>query len=53
VAAEKSKLVNGGFYTPVGELSDSTLDKDVKSEKVTEELWEWTEKALSPHVSQA
>lgn len=44
--ARKEELVNGGFYMPVGVLSNSKLDKVAKSEKLASDLWEWTEKAL-------
>lgn len=44
--ARKDQLVNGGFYCPVGVLSDSKLDKIAKSGKLATDLWEWTEKAL-------
>jgi NAD(P)-dependent dehydrogenase (short-subunit alcohol dehydrogenase family) len=45
--AEKTDLVNGGFYMPVGVLSNSKLDKAAKSEKLATELWDWTETALN------
>lgn len=45
--AKKTDLVNGGFYMPVGVLSNSKLDKTAKSEKLAAELWDWTEKALN------
>lgn len=45
-AARKEDLVNGGFYMPVGVLSDSKLDETAKSEELRKELWDWTEKAL-------
>jgi hypothetical protein len=45
--AKKTDLVNGGFYMPVGVLSNSKLDKAAKSEKLAAELWDWTEKALN------
>jgi NAD(P)-dependent dehydrogenase (short-subunit alcohol dehydrogenase family) len=44
--AKKEDLVNGGYYTPVGVLSNSTLDKVAKDEKFAKDLWEWTEEAL-------
>ena len=45
VTAEKSKIINGALYEPVGLLSDK-LDKTAKSEKLAAELWEWTENQL-------
>ncbi|KAL9123059.1 MAG: hypothetical protein Q9187_000386 [Circinaria calcarea] len=45
---EKDKLVNGAFYEPIGLLS-TKLDKTSKSEKLAEELWVWTEKALKDY----
>jgi len=42
-------MVNGGFYMPVGALSNSKLDKDAKSEKLAMDLWEWTESALKEY----
>ena len=45
-AANKGDIVNGGFYMPVGVLSNTKLDKVAKSKELGAELWEWTEKAL-------
>ena len=44
--AKKDSLMKGGYYMPVGVLSDNTLDEDAKSEKLATDLWEWTKKAL-------
>ncbi|KAK9371743.1 uncharacterized protein V1513DRAFT_428251 [Lipomyces chichibuensis] len=44
---EKSKIVNGAYYEPVAILGK--LDKESKSEKLAEELWEWTEKELDAY----
>ena len=44
--AKKGDLVNGGFYMPVGILSNSKLDKVATSQKLATELWQWTEKTL-------
>lgn len=45
--AKKEELINGGFYMPVGRLSDDRLDKVAKSEKLAGELWDWTEDVLA------
>lgn len=42
---EKTKLVNGAFYEPVGLLS-SKHDKMSQSDTLAGELWDWTEKTL-------
>lgn len=44
--AKKESLVNGGFYVPVGVLSNDKLDKVAKSARLATDLWEWTTKAL-------
>lgn len=44
--AKKERLLNGGFYLPVGVLANDKLDKVAKSEKLATDLWEWTEKTL-------
>lgn len=44
--AKKEELITGGFYMPIGVLSNSKLDKVAKSQKLGTDLWEWTEKAL-------
>jgi len=45
VGMHKNEVVNGGFYRPVGVLSNK-LDKVAKSEDFAKELWEWTEATL-------
>jgi NAD(P)-dependent dehydrogenase (short-subunit alcohol dehydrogenase family) len=45
-AVEKSKLVNGAFYMPVGILAEDKLDRTASSVDLAGELWEWTEEAL-------
>lgn len=49
VGMPKDEVVNGGFYRPVGVLSNQKLDKVAKSEDLAKELWEWTEAALKDH----
>ncbi len=46
---KKEKMVNGGFYMPVGVLSNSKLDKVAKNEALATQLWDWTEKALKSY----
>lgn len=43
--SDRSKIVNGAFYEPVGVLSNK-LDATSRSEKLAGELWDWTEQAL-------
>lgn len=45
--ATKKQLVNGGYYMPIGRLSNDRLDKTAKSEKLGEELWTYTQDALA------
>lgn len=45
--ATKDQLVNGGFYMPVGRLSDDRLDKTAKSRELGQELWTYTQDALA------
>ncbi|RDW77806.1 putative short-chain dehydrogenase reductase family protein-1 [Coleophoma cylindrospora] len=45
--AKKDELVNGGFYMPIGRLSDDRLDKTAKSRELAEELWTYTQDALA------
>ncbi|KAH6675811.1 putative short-chain dehydrogenase [Halenospora varia] len=45
--AKREELENGGFYMPVGRLSNDRLDATAKSEGLGEELWEFTEGVLS------
>jgi hypothetical protein len=49
VGMHSNEIVNGGFYRPVGVLSNDKLDKVTKSEDLAKELWEWTEAALKDH----
>ncbi|CAH0057945.1 unnamed protein product [Clonostachys solani] len=44
--AEKSHLVNGGLYYPVGVLKDDEKDKEALSEDGAKKLWEWTGEVL-------
>ncbi|KAK9489281.1 hypothetical protein V1508DRAFT_401004 [Lipomyces doorenjongii] len=41
---EKAKIVNGAYCEPFAILEKH--DKESKSEKLAEELWEWTQKEL-------
>jgi NAD(P)-dependent dehydrogenase (short-subunit alcohol dehydrogenase family) len=43
---EKKGLVNGGFYMPIGMLSDGRLDKTAKSPKLAKDLWTYTQDVL-------
>jgi hypothetical protein len=45
--AKKDELVNGGYYMPIGRLSNNSLDKTAKSMKLAEELWTYTQDVLS------
>lgn len=45
----KNEIVNGGFYRPVGVLSNHKLDKVATSKDFAKELWEWTQIALKGH----
>ena len=49
VGIPKNEVVNGGFYRPVGVLSNDKLDKVATSEDFARELWEWTETALKDY----
>jgi NAD(P)-dependent dehydrogenase (short-subunit alcohol dehydrogenase family) len=42
--AEKSELVNGAYYTPVGKARQNKWASDADAGK---QLWEWTEKELA------
>ena len=44
---ERKNIISGEFYVPVG--VPGTHDKESKSEKLAEELWEWTEKELKKY----
>lgn len=49
--AERSALVNGGFYYPVGVLYNAQLDKVATSTEFAKRLWDWTEDALDGTLS--
>jgi hypothetical protein len=38
---------NGAYYEPVGKLEDGF--KHFSDQKLTDELWEWTNKELAKH----
>ena len=44
--SERTEVVNGAFYMPVGVLSNNKLDSVAKSEDFASELWRWTEEVL-------
>jgi NAD(P)-dependent dehydrogenase (short-subunit alcohol dehydrogenase family) len=46
---DKSRIVNGEYYTPIGVLGKH--DKDSKSQALAAELWEWTENELMAYQS--
>lgn len=43
--AKKDNIKNGGYYEPVGKYKERT--KNASSQKLTDELWEWTNKELA------
>ena len=45
--ARKEQLLNGGYYMPIGRLSNDRLDKTARSERLAEELWAYTQDALA------
>jgi hypothetical protein len=45
--ANKDEIENGGFYMPVGRLSNDRLDKTAKNPKLAKELWSYTQEALN------
>lgn len=45
--AKGDELVNGGFYMPVGRLSNDRLDKTAKSPELSRKLWTFTQDVLS------
>jgi hypothetical protein len=49
VGIPRDEIENGGFYRPVGVLSNDALDKVAKSEEFAKELWDWTQAALNEH----
>ena len=42
-----AKVVSGAYYEPIGVTGK--LDKESKSHKLAEELWEWTQKELEAY----
>ena len=47
---EKDKLVNGGYYKPVGVLGKgSYVTGYASNEKLADRLWDWTEEELKKH----
>jgi hypothetical protein len=44
---KKDELVNGGYYMPIGRLSNDRLDKTAKSPKLAEDLWIYTQEVLA------
>jgi NAD(P)-dependent dehydrogenase (short-subunit alcohol dehydrogenase family) len=44
--SDRSKIVNGSYYVPVGVLKKSSK----YDEKVAKELWDWTEEELAPYT---
>lgn len=45
--AKGKDLVNGGFYMPVGRLSNDRLDTTAKSLKLAADLWKYTQDVLA------
>ena len=45
--AKKDELVNGGFYMPIGKLSNDRLDNTAKSQQLAEDLWTYTQDVLA------
>lgn len=45
--AQNNELVNGGFYMPVGRLSDDSLDKTATNPQLAQQLWVYTQDVLS------
>ena len=44
--AKEDELVNGGFYMPVGRLSNDRLDKTAESPELSQKLWTFTQDVL-------
>jgi NAD(P)-dependent dehydrogenase (short-subunit alcohol dehydrogenase family) len=44
--AKRDELENGGFYMPVGRLSNDRLDKTATSPELSQELWTYTQDVL-------
>ncbi|PQE26438.1 oxidoreductase short-chain dehydrogenase reductase family protein [Rutstroemia sp. NJR-2017a BBW] len=49
VTAGKEGINSGGFYVPVGKLSDEKTEAS-ENPKLRKELWEWTEKELAKYL---
>lgn len=45
--AQKSEIVNGAFYMPIGVESNHSLDSVAKDPELAQKLWKWTEDALA------
>jgi NAD(P)-dependent dehydrogenase (short-subunit alcohol dehydrogenase family) len=45
--AKRKDLVNGGFYMPVGRLSNDRLDTTAKSLRLATDLWNYTQDVLA------
>lgn len=45
--AQGDDLVNGGFYMPVGRLSNDRLDTTAKNLTLAADLWSFTQDALA------
>lgn len=45
--AQKSELINGALYTPIGVESNDTLDNVAKNADFAQRLWQWTEDTLA------
>jgi len=45
---DKSKLVNGGYFEPVGVVGKRKT-KHARNERLGDELWSWTQKALEKY----
>ena len=45
--ATRGKVADGAYYTPVGKLTEPSMDG--KNEKLAGELWDWTEKELEKY----
>lgn len=43
--AAEEKIVNGGFYMPVGQLEERD-NAHIKDDELAKRLWEWTEEVL-------
>jgi NAD(P)-dependent dehydrogenase (short-subunit alcohol dehydrogenase family) len=45
--AKRSDMVNGAFYTPIGVLSNKSLNKDATNPEIARKLWDWTDEVLA------